>query len=59
MTEYLDEREVSRITRLSLSTLRNWRFLRKNLPYCKIGRAVRYNSADVNRFMEQRKISII
>ena len=53
---YLTEVEVSDITRMSLSTLRNDRFRGKGIPYVKIGRSVRYNLADVIEFMESRKI---
>jgi len=55
-TRYVDEREVSRITGRSLQTLRNDRFLRRGIPYCKIGRSVRYNSEEVLRFMEAHKV---
>ena len=53
---YLTEVEVSEITRMSLSTLRNDRFRRQGIPYVKIGRSVRYNLLDVIEFMESRKI---
>ncbi len=55
---YLDEKEVSAITGRAISTLRNERFTRKNLPYYKIGkRSVRYKTEDVIAFMENRKIT--
>jgi len=54
--KYLTEKEVSEITRLALSTLRNHRHLRRGIPYCKIGASVRYNEEDVLAFMEVRKI---
>ncbi len=53
---YLTEIEVSEITRLSLSTLRNDRFRGQGIPYIKIGRSVRYSLQDVVEFMESRKI---
>ena len=37
----------SEITKLSLATLSNIRWLRKGLPYIKIGRSVRYMKSDV------------
>ena len=54
---YVDEKEASRITAFSLSTLRNQRYLGKGIPYVKIGRLVRYSLEDVIAFMERHKIS--
>ena len=54
--QWLTEGEVARMTGRALSTLRNERHLRKNLPYAKIGRSVRYKLDDVVAFMEHRKI---
>lgn len=53
---YLTEKEVSRMTGRSLSTLRSDRFKCQGLPYVKIGRSVRYSLDDVIGFMEARKI---
>ena len=39
--QYLNEKEVSGITRRALSTLRNERFRRCGIPYIKVGRSVR------------------
>ena len=54
--EYVDEREVKRITKRALPTLRNDRFNKRGIPYVKLGRSVRYRLADVLEFMESRKI---
>ena len=54
---WLDEREVSNLTKLSLSTLRAHRFLRKGIPYFKIGRSVRYCWDDVATFMDNHRIA--
>jgi hypothetical protein len=58
MTEekYLDEKLISQITGRALSSLRNDRFLRRGIPYIKLGRSVRYSYRDVVNFMEVRKI---
>lgn len=56
-TMYLNEKDVSHMTGMSLSKLRNDRFLRVGLPYIKWGRSVRYNKADVVNHMESRKIN--
>jgi len=55
---YLSEKEVATITGRALSTLRNERFMRKGLPYYKIGgRSIRYKTEDVIAYMEARRIS--
>ena len=53
---YLTEKEVSELTRLALSTLRNARQSRRLIPWVKIGRAIRYRLSDVLDFMESHKI---
>lgn len=53
---YITEKEVSLLTCLALSTIRNARFNRKGIPYVKVGRSVRYSHEDVVSFMESRKI---
>ena len=56
--KYLNEREVATITGCAVSTLRNERFMRKGLPYLKIGgRSIRYKTEDVIAFMEGRRIT--
>ena len=57
LPRFLTEKEVSRITGLALSTLRNTRFQCRGLPYIKIGRAVRYDLRDVMHYMENHKIT--
>ena len=54
--KYLNEVEVSQITGVALSTLRNQRFAGIGIPYCKLGRSVRYSLQDVIDYMESRKI---
>ena len=58
MRRWLDEKEVSRLTMLSLSTLRAHRFYRKGIPYSKVGRSVRYSVTDVTTFIDSRRITI-
>lgn len=55
--KYLTEKDVSEITGIALSTLRNHRSLRKGIPYCKIFRSIRYSASDVQSFMENHKIN--
>jgi predicted DNA-binding transcriptional regulator AlpA len=55
---YLNEKEVAAITGRAISTIRNERFMRKGLPYLKVGgRSIRYKTEDVIAFMEGRRIS--
>jgi predicted DNA-binding transcriptional regulator AlpA len=55
---YLTETEVAAITGRAVSTLRNERFLRRGLPYLKIGkRSIRYKTSDVIAAMESRRIA--
>jgi predicted DNA-binding transcriptional regulator AlpA len=53
---YLTEKQVSEVTGIAVQTLRNWRQLRRGFPYSKVGRAVRYSTADVEEFMEVRRV---
>ena len=55
-TSYIKEKEVARITGRALPTLRNDRHHRRGIPYCKIGRSVRYCIDDVIAYMEAHKI---
>ena len=54
--KYVDEKKVAEITGLALPTLRNNRHHRRGIPYCKVGKSVRYALTDVISFMEERKI---
>ena len=54
---YLNEKQVAEITGFSTFTLRNNRHKRTGIPYLKIGRNVRYLPADVEQFMEKRRIA--
>jgi hypothetical protein len=56
LPQYVDEKMVSEITGRALPTLRNDRHNRRGIPYCKVGRSVRYALSDVIGFMESRKI---
>ncbi len=55
--QYVDEREVAKITGFSLSTLRNERCTRRlKIPHYKVGRSVRYKISDILDFMESHRI---
>ena len=55
-TRFITENEVALITGLSVHTLRNWRFMGKGMPYCRVGRAIRYDYSDVIEFMRGQRI---
>ncbi len=56
MKKYINEKQVAAITGFSCSKLRNDRFKGVGIPYCKAGKAVRYDVDDVIRFMDRHKI---
>lgn len=56
--KYITERQVSELTQLSLSKLRNDRWLNTGLPYCRIGKSIRYELSEVLNFMENHKILV-
>jgi len=53
---FLTEKQVKQMTNRALSTLRNDRHFNRGIPYLKIGRSVRYEFADILKFMRSRKI---
>ena len=55
-TRYVNENQVSKITGRAVQSLRNDRFLKKGIPYIKVGRSVRYDLRDVIDFMESHRI---
>ena len=54
--QYITEQQVSEITGIALSTLRNNRCKGRGIPYVKAGRSIRYEIQDVIDFMNAHKI---
>jgi hypothetical protein len=54
--KYLRDVEVSAMTGIGLSTLRNQRCKNIGIPYVKFGRSVRYKLQDVIDFLDAHKI---
>jgi len=54
----LTPEQVAELTSLSLVTLAQWRSQRRHIPYLKIGRAVRYDVTEVNRYLEGCRVSV-
>jgi predicted DNA-binding transcriptional regulator AlpA len=50
----LNERDVARITGLSVASVRRWRLLRQGPTYIKLGSAVRYRPEDLSAWLESR-----
>ena len=55
---FLKEREVAKMTGLSLGALRNFRLKKTGFPYCKIGRSVRYPLQDLISYCERNKVQL-
>jgi hypothetical protein len=53
---FLTEKEVSKMARIAISTLRNHRSKHVGIPYIKNGRSVRYDLKDVLQYMQDRRI---
>ncbi len=55
LEELLNEHDVSRITGLSVASVRRWRLLRHGGPkYLKMGAAVRYRPEDLKVWLDSR-----
>lgn len=54
----LSAEDVARLTGLSIETLAQWRSQKRGIPYLKIGRAVRYDPADVQTYLEGCRVSV-
>jgi len=47
----LDERDIAKITRRSLASVRRDRLMRKGVPFIKIGSSVRYRPEALRKFL--------
>lgn len=56
LEELLTEEDVSKLTKLSLSTLRLHRQKGKGLPYIKIEKSVRYKREDVLVYLNTHRV---
>ena len=57
MDQAINEIEAAKVLDMAIQTLRNWRSQRKGPPYIKLGRAVRYDPADIKKYLEGHKIN--
>ncbi len=56
--ELLTAEEVSKLTGLSVETLAQWRSQKRNIPYLKIGRLIRYSQRDVQVWLDSCRVSV-
>jgi predicted DNA-binding transcriptional regulator AlpA len=57
LDRWIDEKEASAITGMSLAWFQRARWAGDGIPYAKISRAVRYKIADVQRWMDERRVT--
>jgi len=50
----LDEKELARLFRVSIGTLRYWRTNRRGPRYRKVGQMVRYAPSDIHEWLSRR-----
>jgi predicted DNA-binding transcriptional regulator AlpA len=55
MSRLLTERDASELLCLSVRTLQKWRLHGRGPRFLKLGHAVRYDRADLDRFMAQAR----
>jgi excisionase family DNA binding protein len=58
VNDLLKSEEVALLTGLSKQTLAQWRSQKRGIPYLKVGRAVRYDAADVQAYLEGCRVSV-
>ena len=55
--QLLNEKQAAQVLCLSEKTLQAWRFYGKGPAYRKIGRAIRYDLRDLEKYVEQRTVN--
>lgn len=48
--------ELATLTGLSVGTLYQWKSQKKGIPFVKMGRLVKYDLRDVEKFIEEHKV---
>lgn len=56
--EYIKEHEAAYMMGLSVKTLQNYRWQKREIPYVKIGSACRYKVQDLIDYMESKKVMV-
>ena len=55
---FLTEKQVSELTQIPVSTLQLWRSKRKNLPFSKYGKYVRYPRSKVLNYLSNSMVDV-
>lgn len=50
--------QVSEMLDISVKTLEKWRWERRNLPYVKLGTAVRYRESDLTAWLGANTVDV-
>jgi excisionase family DNA binding protein len=59
MTKLLTTDDVAEMTGLSPETLAQWRWLKKEIPFVRLGKkCVRYRQSDIDAWLEKRLVSV-
>jgi excisionase family DNA binding protein len=59
MVKLLTTDEVATLTGLSPETLAQWRWLKKELPFLRLGKkCVRYRESDIDAWLAKRLVSV-
>jgi excisionase family DNA binding protein len=59
MTRLLTTDDVAEITGLSPETLAQWRWLKKEIPFVRLGKkCVRYRQSDIDAWLAKRLVSV-
>ncbi len=56
--DLLTAEQVAKLTGMAIETLAQWRSQKRGIAYLKIGRAVRYDPADVQTYLEGCRVSV-
>ena len=55
---FLTEKQVSDLTQIPVSTLQMWRGKKKNLPFTKYGKYVRYPKSKVLNYLSNAMVEV-
>lgn len=56
--QLLTAEQVSKITGIPVTTLAQWRYRKRGIPYLRIGRLVRYDADDVHAYLQSCRIGV-
>jgi len=56
--DFIDDKEVSRITGIATTTLARWRSEKKHFDYTKFGGAVRYKRSKILSYAEKHRVEV-